>query len=161
MMEKNFSQAIAAKGIRPSMQRTAIYEYLCTHPTHPTVDAVYRSLSATHPTLSRTTVYSTLRLLAEHGLVQAITIEDDELRYDAETKPHIHFKWANRRRFHRRENRRIQLDVRIVRRERLQGGRDTDERVGAVRGMRRKKRVIIRKAGAQTRLSTWRNAPII
>lgn len=92
MMEKNFSQAIAAKGIRPSMQRTAIYEYLCTHPTHPTVDAVYRSLSATHPTLSRTTVYSTLRLLAEHGLVQAITIEDDELRYDAEMKPHIHFK---------------------------------------------------------------------
>ena len=92
MMEKNFSQAIAAKGIRPSMQRTAIYEYLCTHPTHPTVDTVYRSLSATHPTLSRTTVYSTLRLLAEHGLVQAITIEDDELRYDAETKPHIHFK---------------------------------------------------------------------
>ncbi len=86
------SKLIEEKGIRPSPQRTMIYDYLYTHHTHPTVDMIYTELSPLYSTLSKTTVYNTLKLFAEKNLVQVVKIEDDELRYDVETKPHIHFK---------------------------------------------------------------------
>jgi len=53
---------------------------------------VYTALAPQYPTLSRTTIYNTLKLFAESGLVQSIQIEDDKLRYDADITPHIHFK---------------------------------------------------------------------
>lgn len=91
-MNNSYFALLSENGIRPSVQRIAVYEYLCEHPEHPTVDTVYASLSPIYPTLSRTTIYNTLKLLAEHGLVQTIQIEEDKLRYDANVEPHIHFK---------------------------------------------------------------------
>ncbi|MGN0725473.1 MAG: Fur family transcriptional regulator [Treponema sp.] len=91
-MEKNYFMQIAEAGIRPSVQRVAIFQYVSEHHTHPTVDTIYSELFPKYPTLSRTTVYNTLKLFAEHGLVQTIQIEEDKLRYDANTAPHIHFK---------------------------------------------------------------------
>lgn len=90
-----YSEKINAKGIRPSVQRVAIYKYVCEHKIHPTVDTVYSALSPKYPTLSRTTVYNTLHLFSEQNLVQTIKIEDDELRYDADMTPHLHFKCTN------------------------------------------------------------------
>lgn len=83
---------ISATGIRPSLQRMKVYEFLCRNPIHPTVDTVYTALHPAIPTLSRTTVYNTLKLLAEKKLVQTLTIENEELRYDADTSDHLHFK---------------------------------------------------------------------
>lgn len=93
-MVKNYQKIIADKGIRPSVQRVVIYQYLSEHPIHPTVDMVYTALSPSYPTLSRTTVYNTLKLLSQNHLVQAIKIDDDEIRYDADVSAHIHFKCA-------------------------------------------------------------------
>ena len=90
-----YSEKINSKGIRPSVQRVAIYKYVCEHKIHPTVDTVYSALSPKYPTLSRTTVYNTLHLFSEQNLVQTIKIEDDELRYDADMTPHLHFKCTN------------------------------------------------------------------
>ncbi|MCH5291759.1 MAG: transcriptional repressor [Treponema sp.] len=87
-----YAQKIAERGIRPSIQRIAIYEYLSEHKTHPTADMVYEGLCKTHPSISRTTIYNTLHLFSEHQLVQPLCIEHDEQRYDADMRPHIHFK---------------------------------------------------------------------
>lgn len=78
-------------GVRPSVQRLAIMEYLLTHYTHPTVDDVYKGLCDTITTLSRTTVYNTLRLFAEHGVAQMITIDEHRVCYDGDIAPHVHF----------------------------------------------------------------------
>ena len=43
-------------GIKPSVQRIAIMDYLMTHRTHPTADEVYMALCDSIPTLSKTTV---------------------------------------------------------------------------------------------------------
>ena len=53
--------------IKPSVQRIAIMNYLIEHRTHPTVDEIYTALSPSIPTLSKTTVYNTLKLLSEQG----------------------------------------------------------------------------------------------
>ena len=50
--------------IKPSVQRIAIMNYLIEHRTHPTVDEIYTALSPSIPTLSKTTVYNTLKLLS-------------------------------------------------------------------------------------------------
>lgn len=78
-------------GIRPSIQRLAIMDYLLTHHTHPTVDEVYKGMCGEIPTLSKTTVYNTLRLFAEHHAAQMLTIDDHRVCYDGETHPHVHF----------------------------------------------------------------------
>lgn len=43
------------------------------------------------PTLSRTTVYNTLRLLSEHNAARMITIDEHRVCYDGNTTPHVHF----------------------------------------------------------------------
>ena len=91
MKNKEAYQALIEHGLRPSVQRLAIMEYLLTHFTHPTADDVYTGLSARMSTLSRTTVYNTLRLFSEHQVAQMITIDDHHVCYDGNTKPHVHF----------------------------------------------------------------------
>ena len=80
------------KNIRLSYQRLKILEYLSSHRIHPTVDQIYTGLQKEIPTLSRTTVYSTLNALAEAGMVREINIEDSEIRYDIDIESHGHFK---------------------------------------------------------------------
>ena len=77
--------------IRPSVQRTAVMEYLMNHKTHPTVDEIYLALSPGIPTLSKTTVYNTLNLFIEKGAVQMLTIDEKNARYDADISKHAHF----------------------------------------------------------------------
>ena len=89
---KNYHTTLSEAGVRPSVQRVAVYSYLCEHPVHPTVETLYASLSPEYPTLSKTTIYNTLKLFEEKNLVHSLKIEDDKLRYDADIRPHIHFK---------------------------------------------------------------------
>ena len=53
--------------IKPSMQRIAIMDYLFEHKVHPTVDKIFNDLYPQIPTLSKTTVYNTLKLFAYQG----------------------------------------------------------------------------------------------
>ena len=79
-------------GVKPSLQRIAIMEYLMEHLTHPTADTIFNDLYPSIPTLSKTTVYNTLKLLEEQGAIQPISIDEKNVRYDADISPHAHFK---------------------------------------------------------------------
>lgn len=85
-------QALTERNISLSHQRLKILEYLSDNPCHPTVDKIFTCLQKDIPTLSKTTVYNTLKLLTEAGLVRMITIEENETRYDIEIQDHGHFK---------------------------------------------------------------------
>jgi Fur family peroxide stress response transcriptional regulator len=86
------SAYLEKKGIHSSYHRLKILEYLQAHRTHPTVDMIYKEISKEIPTLSKTTVYNTLKLFVCKGIVQELTIEEKEVRYDADTTQHAHFK---------------------------------------------------------------------
>lgn len=85
-------QELKAGNIHLSHQRLKILEYLAQNQCHPTVDQIFTNLQREISTLSRTTVYNTLRVLAEAGLVRMVAIEDNEIRYDIVTENHGHFK---------------------------------------------------------------------
>lgn len=91
MKQKDAYDRLVAHGIKPSVQRIAIMQYLLTHFTHPTVDDVFRGLTREIPTLSRTTVYNTLRLFSENGAAQMITIDEHRVCYDGNVSAHAHF----------------------------------------------------------------------
>lgn len=78
-------------GLRPSAQRVAIMSFLLSNCTHPTVEDVYQGVVTQIHTLSRTTVYNTLRLFADHHAAQMITIDDHRVCYDGDIHPHVHF----------------------------------------------------------------------
>ena len=77
--------------VKPSVQRMAIMDYMLTHFTHPSVDDIYNALSPKFPTLSRTTVYNTLKLFVEHGAVKMLTIDERNACFDSDTTLHAHF----------------------------------------------------------------------
>lgn len=79
-------------GIKPSVQRIAIVEYLMENRIHPTADEIYNALYLKVPTLSKTTVYNTLKLFAEHQAILSLGIDDKNVRYDIDTSCHAHFQ---------------------------------------------------------------------
>ena len=93
-MTKNesISEYLLSNNIKPSYQRIRVFEYLTNKRNHPTVDSIYKHLISEIPVLSKTTVYNTLKLFLEKGIVQVVNIEDNEVRYDADVSVHGHFK---------------------------------------------------------------------
>ncbi len=89
---ENIGSHLKAHGLRPSYQRIRIFDYIATMKNHPTVDMIYKALITDIPTLSKMTVYNTLKLFIEKKIATLISIEDSEARYDADTSLHGHYK---------------------------------------------------------------------
>ena len=90
-IRKKAIERLVECGVKPSIQRIEIMSYLMTHFTHPTVEEVYKALCPKIKTLSRTTVYITLRLFSERKAALMITIDEHRVCYDGDTHPHVHF----------------------------------------------------------------------
>jgi Fur family transcriptional regulator, peroxide stress response regulator len=89
---KSIIEVLKEHDIAPSIQRVKILEYLKKYKTHPTADMIYQALVDQIPTLSKTTVYNTLKTFTEKGILVALSLFENEVRYEYNTDPHIHFK---------------------------------------------------------------------
>lgn len=87
----NALQILHDKKIRPSGLRLKILDYILNHKTHPTIDEIYDALIEDNPTLSKTTVYNTTKVLFENGVVRQLNMDGQPMRYDGEMKMHGHF----------------------------------------------------------------------
>ncbi len=68
------------RGLKTTPQRTAIYKALAETTSHPTADDLYRQVSKAYPMISQNTVYYTLAVLRDAGLVQEVTLRRTILR---------------------------------------------------------------------------------
>lgn len=91
MTDRAMADTLRERGISPTQQRLAVYDYLLAHRTHPTADTVYQALCRDYPTISRTTVYNTMHALFRAGLLRIVTIDAEEQHFDADTTDHGHF----------------------------------------------------------------------
>jgi Fe2+ or Zn2+ uptake regulation protein len=89
---EGIKKELKLRNINLSHQRLKVLEYLVQNQYHPTVDQIFTALKKEISTLSKTTVYNTLKILIDAGMVRVITIEDNETRYDIEVENHGHFK---------------------------------------------------------------------
>lgn len=92
IINKTPQEYLQSYGIKPSLQRIAIVEYLMKNRIHPTIEDIYNALYIQVPTLSKTTVYNTLKLFVEQGAVLALVIDDKNVRFDIDTSCHAHFQ---------------------------------------------------------------------
>ncbi|MCK5147272.1 transcriptional repressor [bacterium] len=88
----DFVEILKNAGIAASQQRMMILKYLDANRIHPTTDQVFQALRSDMPTLSKTTVYNTLKKLVEHKVLVELSLFENEARYEYDREPHIHLK---------------------------------------------------------------------
>jgi Fur family peroxide stress response transcriptional regulator len=77
------------KGFKVTVQRLAICKFILSRNDHPTTEAIYQELREKYPTISLGTIYKTLHLLKELGLIQELGFNEGSIRYDPYMEPHI------------------------------------------------------------------------
>jgi Fe2+ or Zn2+ uptake regulation protein len=87
---KRMLDKLAAHGIQPTPQRIAVAEYVLNTVNHPTADEVWMNVRDRCPTLSRATVYNTLNLFAEKGLLRMQSLKEGVAVFDPHVAPHHH-----------------------------------------------------------------------
>lgn len=80
------------KGFKATPQRLAVYDALSSTKSHPNAEMLYNMLQPSYPTMSLATVYKTMDIFAELGLIQVLNVGEDSYRYDAETAIHPHIR---------------------------------------------------------------------
>lgn len=85
-----FTSTLKQTGMRLTPQRIAICKLLSETDSHPTAAMIYERIHDQYPSLSLMTVYNTLNVLVELGVVNALgNVGDDNVHYDGNTSPHI------------------------------------------------------------------------
>jgi Fur family iron response transcriptional regulator len=77
-------------GIQPSVQRLAIAAVVLQGGRHPAADEIHREVRSRLPMVSRATVYNTLHLFVERGLLLAHQVGEGPTVYDANVDRHHH-----------------------------------------------------------------------
>ncbi len=87
----NIIARIAALGLRMTDQRRVVARVIDEAEDHPDVEEVYARASKVDPKISLATVYRTVRVLEEAGIVEKHEFGDGRARYeDAERDHHDH-----------------------------------------------------------------------
>jgi Fur family ferric uptake transcriptional regulator len=86
--ESHLESLCADKGLRMTGQRRIIAQVLSHSNDHPDVEEVYRRSSAVDPNISLSTVYRTVRLFEEEGILERHEFRDGRARYERVDKQH-------------------------------------------------------------------------
>ena len=79
---------------RNTVQRSLVLETVTSLHTHPTAEEIYLTIAQKHPSVSRSTVYRNLNLLAEEGAIRKVLVPEGADRYDYRVMPHYHIRCA-------------------------------------------------------------------
>jgi Fur family ferric uptake transcriptional regulator len=78
------------RGLRMTDQRRVIARVLSSSEDHPDVEEVYRRASAVDEKISLATVYRTLRLFEEVGIIERLDFRDGRSRFEEVRDDHHH-----------------------------------------------------------------------
>jgi Fur family peroxide stress response transcriptional regulator len=86
-----FADAARKAGVKLTHQRLEIFREVASSIEHPPVDAVFRAVRQRIPTVSLDTVYRTLWMLEDLGVVTTLGPRRGTVRFDANPRKHHHF----------------------------------------------------------------------
>ena len=78
-------------GILSTPQRLEVAEIVLEKPQHISADQIIDRLREAGSSVSKATVYNTLNLFGERGLVREVMVDPTRKFYDSTTHPHHHF----------------------------------------------------------------------
>jgi len=82
---------LADCGIRPTGQRVRIAALLLAAPQHLSAEQILDSLRSAGARVSKATVYNTLNLFAERGLIRQLSVDGSRAWFDSNVDAHYHF----------------------------------------------------------------------
>ena len=82
-------ETLRKNGYKATTQRIAVCRFTLHSRDHPTVQRIYKEVRKIHPTVSLATVYKTLQILTEHGLIQELDLPQSQARFDSYVGPHL------------------------------------------------------------------------
>jgi Fur family peroxide stress response transcriptional regulator len=88
---EHFKAAAKKAGVKLTHQRLEIFRELAGTEDHPDADTIFRAVQHRVPTVSVDTVYRTLWMLHDLGLVTTLGPERDGVRFDANLEQHHHY----------------------------------------------------------------------
>lgn len=88
---ENLGGFLRQRGINPTHQRMEIAHVLFSRMEHLSADQVLALVNGRHAETSKATVYNTLKLFVETGLVREVIVDASKVFYDPNTAPHHHF----------------------------------------------------------------------
>lgn len=88
MSSSRLEEMCIEKGMKMTGQRRVIAQVLSDANDHPDVEEVYRRSSAVDPKISIATVYRTVRLFEEAGIVERLDFGDGRARYEEASEDH-------------------------------------------------------------------------
>lgn len=89
-MESRIERLCIERGLKMTGQRRVIARVLSEAEDHPDVEELYRRASATDRRISIATVYRTVRLLEEHGILERRDFGGGRARYEPSAHGHHH-----------------------------------------------------------------------
>ncbi len=78
-------------GILSTSQRVEVAEILLQRPQHLSAEQILEQLRSAGSRVSKATVYNTLKLFDERGLIKEVMVDPVRKFYDSTTHPHHHF----------------------------------------------------------------------
>lgn len=90
-MKSEVIKMLNDRGITPTQQRIEIGTVLFSKNQHLSADQVLEKVNAEGSTVSKATVYNTLGLFAQKGLIREVIVDSTKVFYDSNTAPHHHF----------------------------------------------------------------------
>lgn len=91
MSRPDILKKLEQHGVAPTSQRLEVASVLLDRPQHLSADQILDRLRQAGSRVSKATVYNTLKLFGERGLVKELTIDPDRRYYDSTTHAHHHF----------------------------------------------------------------------
>ena len=85
------SELLRACGITPTHQRMEIAQVLFEKRWHPSADQILAAVNVRYAETSKATVYNTLKLFLEKGLVRELIVDPNKVFYDSNISEHHHF----------------------------------------------------------------------
>ena len=91
MTRDEISALLRGRGINPTGQRVEIARVVLSQCAHLSAEEIYSQINTDRQRVSKATVYNTLGLFAEKGLVREVIADPTKIFYDPNTAPHHHF----------------------------------------------------------------------
>ena len=91
MSRKEIVQKLKRYGVMPTSQRIEVASILLARPQHLSADQIIDKLNSRRSCVSKATVYNTLKLFSQQGLVKELNVDSSRKFYDSTTHAHHHF----------------------------------------------------------------------
>jgi Fur family iron response transcriptional regulator len=88
---EEISQLLTARGVLPTAQRIDVALVILGKPQHLSADQIIAGIRANGSRVSKATVYNTLNLFCERGLLRTVEVDPTRQFYDSTIREHHHF----------------------------------------------------------------------